>query len=58
MTTSQSHGLSPATIETISGLAAGLVSTVIVHPLDIIKTRLQGSYRHLPPDNTAELEPD
>ncbi|KIV91064.1 hypothetical protein PV10_05649 [Exophiala mesophila] len=41
MTTSQSHGLSPATIETISGLSAGLVSTVIVHPLDIIKTRLQ-----------------
>ncbi|KAK5326692.1 mitochondrial FAD carrier protein flx1 [Exophiala xenobiotica] len=38
---SPSHGLSPASIETIAGLTAGLVSTIIVHPLDIIKTRLQ-----------------
>lgn len=42
MTSSQSHGISPATVETIAGLSAGLVSTIIVHPLDIIKTRLQG----------------
>ena len=42
MTSQQNHGLSPASIETISGLSAGLVSTIIVHPLDIIKTRLQG----------------
>ncbi|KAL6245146.1 mitochondrial FAD carrier protein flx1 [Rhinocladiella similis] len=41
MTSSQSHGISPATLETIAGLSAGLVSTIIVHPLDIIKTRLQ-----------------
>ena len=33
--------LSPSSIESISGLSAGLVSTFIVHPLDIIKTRLQ-----------------
>ena len=33
--------LSPPTIESVAGLTAGLVSTVIVHPLDIIKTRLQ-----------------
>jgi solute carrier family 25 (mitochondrial folate transporter), member 32 len=42
MTTSNRHGLSPASIETIAGLSAGLVSTIVVHPLDIIKTRLQG----------------
>lgn len=31
----------PATVETIAGMSAGLASTVIVHPLDIIKTRMQ-----------------
>ncbi|EXJ80359.1 hypothetical protein A1O1_08503 [Capronia coronata CBS 617.96] len=41
MTSQSSHGLSPASIETIAGLSAGLVATIIVHPLDIIKTRLQ-----------------
>ncbi|KEF61601.1 uncharacterized protein A1O9_03169 [Exophiala aquamarina CBS 119918] len=41
MTTPSTHGLSPATVEAVAGLSAGLVSTVIVHPLDIIKTRLQ-----------------
>ncbi|KAL9625014.1 MAG: hypothetical protein Q9160_000743 [Pyrenula sp. 1 TL-2023] len=39
--TSNSHGLSPASIETIAGFSAGVVSTLAVHPLDIIKTRLQ-----------------
>ncbi|KAK5076577.1 mitochondrial FAD carrier protein flx1 [Lithohypha guttulata] len=33
--------ISPATVETIAGLTAGLASTIIVHPLDIIKTRMQ-----------------
>ena len=42
MTTANRHGLSPASIETIAGLSAGLGSTIVVHPLDIIKTRLQG----------------
>ena len=29
-------------IESIAGLTAGVVTTVVVHPLDLIKTRLQG----------------
>jgi solute carrier family 25 (mitochondrial folate transporter), member 32 len=33
--------LSPALVETIAGLAAGTTSTLAVHPLDVIKTRLQ-----------------
>ncbi|ETI23438.1 hypothetical protein G647_05240 [Cladophialophora carrionii CBS 160.54] len=41
MTSTHKNGLSPASIETIAGLSAGLISTIIVHPLDIIKTRLQ-----------------
>ncbi|KAI1618026.1 MC family mitochondrial carrier protein [Exophiala viscosa] len=41
MTSPTRHGLSPGAIETLAGLSAGLVSTIIVHPLDIIKTRLQ-----------------
>ncbi|KAH8664079.1 mitochondrial carrier domain-containing protein [Xylariales sp. PMI_506] len=34
-------GLSPALVETISGLTAGSVATLVVHPLDIVKTRMQ-----------------
>lgn len=34
-------GLSPATIESIAGLSAGTVSTLTVHPLDVVKTRMQ-----------------
>jgi solute carrier family 25 folate transporter 32 len=34
-------GLSPAVIESIAGLSAGTVSTLVVHPLDIVKTRMQ-----------------
>lgn len=36
------HGLSPNVVETVAGFTAGVVSTLAVHPLDIIKTRLQG----------------
>ncbi|KAI0024424.1 mitochondrial carrier domain-containing protein [Xylariomycetidae sp. FL0641] len=34
-------GLSPASVETIAGLTAGSVATLVVHPLDIVKTRMQ-----------------
>ncbi|KKA26899.1 hypothetical protein TD95_002132 [Thielaviopsis punctulata] len=33
--------LSPATIESIAGLTAGSIATLAVHPLDIVKTRMQ-----------------
>ena len=54
MTTSNRHGLSPASIETLAGLSAGLVSTIVVHPLDIIKTRLQGKRTVPLPLNMAD----
>ncbi|ORY71729.1 mitochondrial carrier domain-containing protein [Pseudomassariella vexata] len=34
-------GLSPALVETVAGLSAGLIATLVVHPLDIVKTRMQ-----------------
>lgn len=34
-------GLSPAVVESIAGLSAGIISTLTVHPLDIVKTRMQ-----------------
>ncbi|KAI1214860.1 mitochondrial carrier [Annulohypoxylon truncatum] len=38
----QNHaGLSPASVETIAGLSAGSIATLVVHPLDIVKTRMQ-----------------
>jgi hypothetical protein len=33
--------LSPALVEAIAGLTAGVASTFAAHPLDVIKTRLQ-----------------
>lgn len=39
--TSNNQKISPEAVETIAGLTAGLASTIIVHPLDIIKTRMQ-----------------
>ncbi|KAL2760797.1 hypothetical protein ACRALDRAFT_1073506 [Sodiomyces alcalophilus JCM 7366] len=37
-----SHGgHSPAFVESVAGLSAGGVATLIVHPLDIVKTRMQ-----------------
>ncbi|KND93438.1 Mitochondrial FAD carrier protein FLX1 [Tolypocladium ophioglossoides CBS 100239] len=34
-------GLSPALVESVAGLSAGTVATLAVHPLDIVKTRMQ-----------------
>jgi solute carrier family 25 (mitochondrial folate transporter), member 32 len=39
--TAQDAGLSAALVETISGLTAGCVATLVVHPLDVVKTRMQ-----------------
>lgn len=39
---------SPAFVEAIGGLSAGTISTLIVHPLDVIKTRLQSNTPSLP----------
>ncbi|EED12536.1 mitochondrial folate carrier protein Flx1, putative [Talaromyces stipitatus ATCC 10500] len=38
---SQRNGSSTSIIETVAGLTAGVVSTLTLHPLDLIKTRLQ-----------------
>ena len=37
-------GLSAAQVESIAGLTAGSVATLVVHPLDIVKTRMQSSF--------------
>ncbi|KAJ5612382.1 hypothetical protein N7510_005576 [Penicillium lagena] len=34
-------GLSPSFVETVAGFTAGIVSTLCLHPLDLLKTRLQ-----------------
>lgn len=36
-------GLSQSFVETAAGFTAGLASTLCLHPLDLIKTRLQGT---------------
>ncbi|KAK4453801.1 mitochondrial carrier domain-containing protein [Podospora aff. communis PSN243] len=41
MTKSNDAGRSPALVETVAGLSAGTMATLIVHPLDIVKTRMQ-----------------
>ncbi|KAK0739836.1 mitochondrial carrier domain-containing protein [Apiosordaria backusii] len=52
-------GLSPALVETVAGLSAGALATLIVHPLDIVKTRMQihrSSHNpNSPPPTTVSL---
>lgn len=36
-----SNAVSPSLVESVAGFSAGVVSTLVVHPFDIIKTRLQ-----------------
>lgn len=49
MTNAKNAGISPALVETLAGLAAGSVATLTVHPLDIVKTRMQS--RHASPSS-------
>ena len=39
----ETHNHTYPLIESIAGFAAGITSTLVSHPLDVIKTRLQGS---------------
>jgi hypothetical protein len=43
MTEIKDAGLSRALVETVAGLSAGSMATLIVHPLDIVKTRMQST---------------
>ncbi|CAG9999721.1 unnamed protein product [Clonostachys byssicola] len=49
MVQNNNAGISPAAVESIAGLSAGAVSTLVVHPLDIVKTRMQLQQRNVPP---------
>ncbi|CAG7932718.1 unnamed protein product [Penicillium olsonii] len=42
-----SHGFSSSFVETLAGFTAGVASTLTLHPLDMVKTRLQGESRSL-----------
>jgi hypothetical protein len=56
-------GLSSSVVETIAGFTAGTATTLCLHPLDLIKTRLQGTFSpttftaHLIPGCTQSTEP-
>ncbi|KAH0543344.1 hypothetical protein FGG08_002300 [Glutinoglossum americanum] len=56
---SNNNALPSSLVETIAGLTAGVVTTLVVHPLDIIKTRLQGKYRfplpQIPPQDALAV---
>ena len=45
---SHDGGLSPALVESIAGLSAGTIATLVVHPLDIVKTRMQSEFFQAP----------
>lgn len=39
-------GFSSSFVETVAGFTAGIVSTLSLHPLDMVKTRLQGKLQY------------
>lgn len=41
------HALPPSLVEIVAGFSAGVVSTIFVHPFDVVKTRLQGKQAFL-----------
>lgn len=46
------NGSSSSFVETVAGFTAGIVSTLCLHPLDLVKTRLQGTTDDLSPPHT------
>lgn len=44
----KSDFLSPSLIESTAGFTAGIVSTLVAHPFDVVKTRLQGTSHGVP----------
>lgn len=38
-----SPNISPSLVESVAGFSAGIVSTLAVHPFDVVKTRLQSN---------------
>lgn len=45
MTIDALKALPDSLIESLAGFLAGVASTIVAHPLDLIKTRLQGTLR-------------
>jgi hypothetical protein len=50
-------GLSNSVIETVAGFTAGVAATLVVHPFDILKTRLQRESRR-PTTSVYDTIPD
>jgi Mitochondrial carrier protein. len=51
------HGLSSSFVETVAGFTAGIATTLSLHPLDLVKTRLQGAATPLPPLSNHDANP-
>lgn len=41
--------LSPSIVESVAGFSAGLIATLVAHPFDVLKTRLQRESALPPP---------